>query len=43
MVDFRNIVVHDYQAVNLEIVQKIIENHLDDYAEFINQVLSYNG
>lgn len=43
MVGFRNIVVHDYQAVNLEIVQKIIEKHLDDYTEFIKQVLSYNS
>jgi len=43
MVGFRNIVVHDYQAVNLEIVQKIIENHLHDYQEFIKQVLSYDS
>ncbi|WP_028402306.1 type VII toxin-antitoxin system HepT family RNase toxin [Ectobacillus panaciterrae] len=43
MVGFRNIVVHDYQAVNLEIVQKIIEKHLDDYTEFIKQVLAYNS
>lgn len=38
MVGFRNIAVHDYQAVNLDIVENIIEKHLDDvllYRSFI--------
>ena len=30
MVGFRNIAVHDYQAMSLDILQKIIENHLED-------------
>ena len=30
MVGFRNIAVHDYQAISLDILQKIIENHLED-------------
>ncbi|CEP78345.1 type VII toxin-antitoxin system HepT family RNase toxin [Defluviitoga tunisiensis] len=34
MVGFRNIAVHDYQALNLSIVQKIIEEHLNDFLEF---------
>ncbi|MCR6545089.1 type VII toxin-antitoxin system HepT family RNase toxin [Dehalobacterium formicoaceticum] len=34
MVGFRNIAVHDYQKMNLEIVQKVIENHLEDLLEF---------
>src|SRR5690606_22874969 len=33
MVGFRNIAVHDYQALNLSIVQKIIEEHLNDFLE----------
>lgn len=34
MVGFRNIAVHDYQALNLSMVQKIIEEHLNDFLEF---------
>lgn len=31
MVGFRNIAVHDYQALQLPIVVNIIEKHLDDF------------
>lgn len=41
MVGFRNIAVHDYQALNLNIIQKIIENHLQDIEEFANRILKY--
>jgi len=34
MVGFRNIAVHNYQAINLKIVQEIIEKHLSDISEF---------
>jgi len=34
MVGFRNIAVHNYQAINLKIVQEIIEKHLGDISEF---------
>lgn len=34
MVGFRNIAVHDYQALNLEILQTIVEKHLDDFKSF---------
>ena len=34
MVGFRNIAVHDYQAINLAIVQAIIENNLADLRQF---------
>lgn len=34
MVGFRNISVHDYQAINLSILQKILENHLEDFNLF---------
>ncbi|WP_227762748.1 type VII toxin-antitoxin system HepT family RNase toxin [Zhaonella formicivorans] len=39
MVGFRNIAIHDYQAINLEIVRKIIEDHLKDLQEFTKTVL----
>ena len=34
MVGFRNIAVHDYQAINIEIVRAIVEHHLEDLAAF---------
>lgn len=39
MVGFRNIAVHDYQNINLQIVQKVIELRLDDIKEFAVFVL----
>ncbi len=35
MVGFRNIAVHNYQAVNLEIVRAVIARNLDDIREFV--------
>jgi uncharacterized protein YutE (UPF0331/DUF86 family) len=34
MVGFRNIAIHDYQALNLEIVRRIVVQHLDDFLQF---------
>ncbi|WP_310551497.1 type VII toxin-antitoxin system HepT family RNase toxin [Paenibacillus glufosinatiresistens] len=34
MVGFRNIAVHDYQAVQLDILKAILEEHLTDFTEF---------
>lgn len=42
MVGFRNIVVHDYQAINIKVVQSIIEHNLADFSDFIYQVNSIN-
>jgi uncharacterized protein YutE (UPF0331/DUF86 family) len=39
MVGFRNIAVHDYQEVNLAILQKIIELHLDDFLKYTKVIL----
>lgn len=38
---FRNIAVHDYQAISLDILQKIIENHLEDALELAREILKY--
>lgn len=38
MVGFRNIAVHDYRAINLKIIQVIIEKHLKDFGEYIYQI-----
>lgn len=34
MVGFRNVAVHDYQALNLDIVRAIIRSHLSDLLDF---------
>jgi uncharacterized protein YutE (UPF0331/DUF86 family) len=39
MIGFRNIAVHDYQALILPIVEKIITEHLDDFLQFSKIVL----
>jgi uncharacterized protein YutE (UPF0331/DUF86 family) len=41
MIGFRNIAVHNYQKLNLEIIEKVIENHLVDFEEFIQQVSKF--
>lgn len=39
MVGFRNIAVHDYQALELEILEAILEKHIDDFKDFTKVVL----
>lgn len=41
MVGFRNIAVHDYQPLNLGILQAIVEHHLDDFKQFTKAILDY--
>lgn len=40
MVGFRNILVHGYDTVNLDIVRDILEHHLDDLLLFVARVRS---
>jgi uncharacterized protein YutE (UPF0331/DUF86 family) len=39
MVGFRNVAVHDYRKLDLQIVQKIVTHHLDDFLEFTKTIL----
>jgi uncharacterized protein YutE (UPF0331/DUF86 family) len=39
MVGFRNIAVHDYQKLELKILQEIIEKNLDDLKTFTQSIL----
>lgn len=39
MVGFRNIALHDYQALELDILQAILEKHIDDFKHFTKIVL----
>ncbi|MCL7745581.1 type VII toxin-antitoxin system HepT family RNase toxin [Halalkalibacter alkaliphilus] len=41
MVGFRNIAVHDYQELNLVILQKILEDHLEDFTNYTKTILLY--
>ena len=38
MVGFRNIAVHDYQNLNLDIVVAIVQKHLDDFETFVADI-----
>ena len=39
MVGFRNIAVHDYQALELDILETILEKHINDFKQFTKIVL----
>jgi len=43
MVGFRNIAVHNYQALNPEIVEAIVTRHLDDLRAFASRVVEHFG
>jgi len=40
MVGFRNVAVHDYRDLNLDIVHKIITGHLEDFMAFTKWALT---
>jgi uncharacterized protein YutE (UPF0331/DUF86 family) len=39
MVGFRNVAVHDYQRLNIDIVRRIVAEHLEDFLEFSRRLL----
>jgi len=39
MVGFRNLAVHDYQNISIDIVKSILENHLSDFELFIEEII----
>ena len=39
MVGFRNVAIHDYQKLNLDIVRSIVVNRLDDFLVFTELLL----
>ena len=42
MVGLRNIAVHDYQNLNLDIVISVLEKHVDDFRAFASAMMSIN-
>jgi len=43
MVGFRNIAVHDYQALQLPITVSIITGHLDEFLRYSQAVLLHDS
>jgi uncharacterized protein YutE (UPF0331/DUF86 family) len=41
MVGFRNIAVHDYQTLNIDILNQIVDKHLSDFTDYTRQILEY--
>jgi uncharacterized protein YutE (UPF0331/DUF86 family) len=39
MVGFRNVAVHEYASVNLDIVRSIVTRHLDEFLTFSQRLL----
>lgn len=39
MVGFRNIAVHDYQALEIDILEAILDKHIDDFKHFTKLIL----
>ena len=40
MVGFRNVLVHEYQALDIQLMVDVIEHHLDDLLDFTNIILA---
>ena len=40
MIGFRNIAIHEYRQIDVEILQDVIENHLQDLIDFARQMLN---
>ena len=38
MVGFRNIAVHDYQNLNIDIVISVVQNNLTDFNKYIDEI-----
>jgi uncharacterized protein YutE (UPF0331/DUF86 family) len=41
MVGFRNIAVHDYQTLNLEVLEGIVKHHLVDFKQYTKALLHF--
>ena len=43
MIGFRNIAIHEYQSLQLEITVKIITDHWDEFLQFTTEILTKNS
>ena len=39
MAGFRNIAVHDYETINVDILKSILKNNLQDFEDFYTQII----
>ena len=42
MVGFRNIAVHEYKKLDLNVVINVVENHLVDFEKYMREILNEN-
>ena len=43
MVRFRNLVVHQYASIDMGILYSLVQNNLDDFKKFIDEIKKYEG
>ena len=43
MTHFRNIVVHQYQKTDIEIVKSVLKNDLDSFVSFTEQIMEFSS
>lgn len=43
MVGFRNVAVHDYQKLSLDVVRSIVEKHLDNFRRYTEKMIRMSG
>jgi len=43
MVGFRNIAIHDYQSLDVDVLKSILKKHLRDLEEFYTTILTHFG
>ena len=43
MVRFRNLVVHQYDSIDVGILHSIVQNNLEDFRTFIDEIEKYEG
>ena len=41
MVGLRNIAVHDYQSLNIDIIIAVINHHLSDFDSYCAQIIDF--
>jgi len=39
MIGFRNVLVHEYQKLDLKLMTEVIENHLEELIDFTNFII----
>ncbi|MFC1567034.1 DUF86 domain-containing protein [bacterium] len=43
MVGFRNIAVHDYKSIDIDILENVLKNHLDEFLDFNTSIQRFSN